>query len=262
MDNYKELIERYNSGGASNEDVQQIELLLEEGVIQLEQLHDLKVIKDQLSATEQPQPASSLDTKFYTMLAEEKRKARNSFSVRFASWWNSVWQYQLQWAYSLVLIMISGLAVYFWQNKTGSGDKIEQLTSEMQEMKEMLMLTMLEKNSTTERLRAVSFTTEMDTVSDKVANALLEILRNDENNNVRLAAIDALALYVNDPEVRQGLIESIQYQKSPLVQLAMAELMVALNETKSVKEFKPIIEAEETPREVKLELERAMQTLI
>jgi len=62
--------------------------------------------------------------------------------------------------------------------------------------------------------------------------------------------------------VRMGLIASIQYQKSPLVQLALAELMVALKEKKSVKAFKDIIESDETPSEIKVALENAMQVLI
>jgi len=260
MDNYKELIDRYNSNAADANDIAQIEALLEEGVINLTQLQDISVMQQHLESMSSAEPSYTMDAKFHTMLAKEKSKASNAFFGRLSEWWASAWQFQMQWAYSVALILLGGATVYLWQG--ASDDQIDQLTSEMAEMKEIMMLTMLEQNSTTERLKAVSLTNDMVEVSDKVATALIETLRHDDNNSVRLAAVEALALYTDDAKVRMGLIASIQYQKSPLVQLALAELMVALKEKKSVTAFKDIIESDETPSEIKVALENAMQVLI
>lgn len=260
MDNYKELIEQYNANMASTEDMKQLEELLEEGIINLSQLEDVSTIENHLKNLSTAEPDQGMDAKFYTMLANEKRISASSFSERFSEWWDSIWQVELQWAYSLALVLVGGIGVYVWQGS--SNDKIDQLTSEMGEMKELMMLTMLEQNSVTDRLKAVSLSNDMDGTSTKVATALIDVLRHDENNNVRLAAIDALGPYTNDAGVRKDLIESIQFQKSPLLQLALAELMVAINEKKSIKEFNIIIDSEETPDDVKVELERAMQVLI
>lgn len=260
MDNYKELIDRYNAKTADGKDIAEIEALLEEGVISLTFLQDISVMQQHLESVPSVEPSYTMDAKFHTMLAKEKNKVSNAFSKRLSEWWASAWQFEMQWAYSLVLILLGGTGVYVWQG--ASHDKIDQLTSEMGEMKEIMMLSMLEQNSTTERLKAVSLTNDMVEVSDKVATALIETLRHDDNNSVRLAAVEALALYTDDAEVRKGLIASIQYQKSPLVQLALAELMVALKEKKSVTAFKDIIESDETPSEIKVALENAMQVLI
>ena len=77
-----------------------------------------------------------------------------------------------------------------------------------------------------------------------------------------MASIEALARYTDNPKVRQALIESISYQNSPLVQLGLAELMVAMQEKKAVEEFDKIIERQETPEEIKQELTERMNTLI
>jgi len=122
-------------------------------------------------------------------------------------------------------------------------------------------LTMLEKESATERLKAVSLTSEMSNVSSKVTNALLQTLNNDENINVRLEALEAIKPFVRDSRIRAELVRSIAKQESPLVQVALAELMVALQEKSSVKELQKILQRERTPQEVKKRIEESIKTM-
>ena len=124
------------------------------------------------------------------------------------------------------------------------------------------MLSLLEKESATDRLRAVSLTSEMDNVSRKVTEALIQTLNQDGNVNVRLAALDALRPYVRDSGVREELIKSIASQNSPLVQVALADLMVELQEKKSVKELEKLLNDKGTPKEVKDRIQESIQTLI
>ena len=79
------------------------------------------------------------------------------------------------------------------------------LGQEVSDLKELMMLSLLEKESATERLKAVSLTQEMDQASQKVTSALLQTLNNDDNVNVRLAALDALKPYSSDGNVRAGI---------------------------------------------------------
>ena len=95
-----------------------------------------------------------------------------------------------------------------------------------------------------------------------VTDALLLTLNNDENTNVRLAALASLAEYAEDPAIREGLVSSITQQKSPLVMVAMAELMVELQESKAKKEFEPILNAENTPDDVKSALRQNLDKIM
>jgi HEAT repeat protein len=126
----------------------------------------------------------------------------------------------------------------------------------------MLMLSMLEKESATDRLKAVSLTSDLDKVSKKVTDALIQTLNNDPNVNVRLATLEALGEYAKSPDVRVQLVKSIPAQDSPLVQMALAELMVALHEKSSVNELKKIMEGESTPKEVKQKIKESIDVLI
>ena len=124
------------------------------------------------------------------------------------------------------------------------------------------MLSMLEKESATQRLKAVSLTSDMDQVSEKVTNALFATLNNDENVNVRLAALEALTSFSKESTVRAKLIGSIATQDSPLVQMALAELMVSIQEKKSVDALKQLLQNEKTPKEVKTKISESIKVLI
>ncbi|HEX3118770.1 MAG TPA: HEAT repeat domain-containing protein, partial [Candidatus Acidoferrum sp.] len=56
-----------------------------------------------------------------------------------------------------------------------------------------------------------------------VQTALLRTLRDDGSVDVRLAALDALSRHAGQPQVRKGVLEALQQQQSPLVQVALID---------------------------------------
>ena len=150
---------------------------------------------------------------------------------------------------------------YLFQ-KPSQSESVAELNKQVSELKEMMMLSLLEKESPTERLKAVSLTNDMDQASQKVTTALLQALNVDENVNVRLAALEALKPYVQDSKVREGLIRSIATQESPLVQMSLAELMAAIHEKKSVSELKKLLRGDNVPKEVKKKINESIDVLI
>jgi len=101
----------------------------------------------------------------------------------------------------------------------------------------------------------------MDQVSSKVTNALIQTLNNDPNVNVRLSALEALKPYVRNDQVREQLVQSIGRQDSPLVQVALAELMAALQEKSSVKALEQILKSDSTPGDVKKRIEESIKVM-
>ena len=256
------LIDRYNTNQATESELAMIEKLLESGQIQPESLNDLQITMGKFEQLKQPELSDKADARFYDMLANEMRKQTGTSSWNLADLWTRISQPKIQWAYTFVMLLIGSFIGYYVLHGLVKGDQIDQLTQEMSDMKETMMLSMLEKESSTERLKAVSLYAELDNVSDTVAMALIKSLRNDANVNVRLASVDALARYTDIPLIRQELIASIEFQDSPLVQLALAELMVAMQEKNAVPEFDKILERQETPEEIKKEISDRMNTLI
>lgn len=253
----EELIAKYNEGQADPSEIRLIEQLIEDGSIDLSQLRELSLIEQQVMKLEAPAPSTDLDDNFHQMLRTVKAKNKGFSWNNFFSWP----ELAPKLAFASVTLVLGFLAGYLLFPSPSSNKEVAQLTSEVQEMKEMMMFSMLQQESATERLKAVSLTSEMTSVSDKVTNALLQTLNNDENINVRLEALEALKPFVRDSRIRKELVRSIGKQESPLVLVALAELMVELQEKSSVKELQKILKNERTPREVKQRIEEGIKTM-
>ena len=125
-----------------------------------------------------------------------------------------------------------------------------------------MMLALLDNPSASERMRAVSYTDEIKHVDNHVVEALLQTLNNDPNVNVRLTTLDALTKLANHPEVRQGLIQSITQQDSPLMQSAIADVMLKLQEKQSVKQFKELLKQKNLDNGVRTKISHTINSLI
>jgi HEAT repeats len=254
----EELVLKYNEGLADPAEIRLLEKLIEDGAVDLTRLRALDKLDEQIVKAEGPLPSLTLDDQFYTMLAQEKRKLNKpafSFSIPgFESLFPRL-------AFGFVVILAAFGGGYLL-NKPANNSEVKELSQQVGDLKEMVMLSLLEKESASERLRAVSLSNEMDQASKKVTTALLKTLNQDNNVNVRLAALDALKSYIGDNQVRTELIRSIGKQDSPMVQVALAELMAAIQEKKSLKEFEKLLKGDKVPQDVKKRIKENIQVLI
>lgn len=248
------LIRKYREGIASDEDIQMIENYLEMGTMSLDEFDDIRVLEKNIDRLNTPEPSLDLDSRFHQMLIRE----RNSTSSRD---WFSFEFLMPRLAFAAVTFLAGLVLGYFIFQRPQETD-VDALTMEVRNLRETMMLSMLENESATERLKAVSLTSGLNTSGKIVTDALLRTLNRDENVNVRLAALEAIKPYCTDSAIRQELIHSISQQQSPLVQIALAELMAGLNEKSSLPEFEKIIGDEDTPTEVKQRIRQNLQALI
>lgn len=169
-------------------------------------------------------------------------------------------------AFSVFLVAAGISAGYFLGRpgnlKTAYNWQIDSLSSQVSELKQIMMLSLLKDQSASMRLQAVSYTDELSAVDRKVTEALLMTLNEDPNVNVRLATLEALAKLAGEPSVREGLVRSISNQDSPLVQSAIADVMVKLNEKSSVAELKKLLDRKDLNNAVKMNIEKSIQKLI
>jgi hypothetical protein len=254
----KELVLKYNEGLADPAEIKVLEQLIEQGDVALTELRELQRFDDRILRADTPVPSLELDDRFYAMLADEKRRQqRRWFMLRLPA--GRIFFPRLAVAAAVVGVAFTG---GYWFNRPANSSEVRELSAQVGDLKEMVMLTLLEKESASDRLKAVSLTNEMDQASRKVTTALLQTLNHDDNVNVRLAALDALRPYTRDNHVRTELIRSIAHQDSPLVQVALAELMGELLEKKSVLEFQKLLKGNKIPQEVKRKINENIQVLI
>jgi hypothetical protein len=172
-------------------------------------------------------------------------------------------------AYSLLLI-VAGLGLGHWlggpggTGAAGGADKQElaALTTQVSEMREMMMKSLLQNPSASERIKGISYTSEITNVDKSVIEALLTTLNDDPNVNVRLMTLEALTHYASNPAVRAGLVESIGQQESPLVQAAMADVMLNLQEKNAIKPLRKLLQQKNLNALVRDKVEAAIARLI
>lgn len=166
-----------------------------------------------------------------------------------------------------ILVIAGFTAGYMIRRPAATIDKsyrarMDSLSVEMRNMREMMMLSLLENPSASERIRAVSYTNEISNVNDKVIEALLTTLNSDPNVNVRLITLNALMHYTDNATVREGLVKSIVNQESPLIQAAMADAMLNMQEKRAVPPLKKLLEQKQINNQVKVKIEQTISRLI
>jgi len=74
-------------------------------------------------------------------------------------------------------------------------------------------------------------------------------------------ALEALTQYASDASVRERLVKSLAVQDSPMVQVALADVMVQLQEKRSVKELRILLKKEGLNDLVKNKIEQTIKDL-
>lgn len=234
-----------------------------------EELQALQKVWGTMSSISTPDPSENVRPAFYAMLASYKEEIQPKPSP-----WAGVWQWlqdvftpqhALRLAYSLALVGV-GVGFGFWLNKqqaapTADNQQLATLTKQVADMRQVMLLSLIDNPSATERLRAVSYTKELNNANPRVVEALLSTLNHDENVNVRLATLEALTQLAHEPAVRQGLVQSLAHQESPLVQSALADVMVQLQEKGSVKPLRHLLKDPELNEAVRGKIKESIQSL-
>lgn len=230
-----------------------------------QELKDEMQIWNMLEAMPAPEASADMPVRFHAMLEEYKgsvAKKKQPFASFFGKL-QQLWQVQprMQLAYSVILVVVGAGLGLFFSSQGSSKKEIASLSSQVHEMKEMMMLSLLENPSASERIRGVSYTSEIKGVNKEVIDALLSTLNNDPNVNVRLVTLEALSQYTNNAAVHEGLVQSIVLQESPLVQSAMADVMLKLQEKKAVQPLKKLLQQKDLNKAVRNKIEQTITSI-
>jgi hypothetical protein len=130
-------------------------------------------------------------------------------------------------AYGVALLAIGLLAGLRVGSPKGSpSQELADMRSQLANMKQLVVLSMLQQQSASARLEGVTWSTRDQQLDPKVLSALLHTLRYDQSVDVRLAALDALSRHSAQPQVRTTVVNALQDQQSPLMQVALIDQLV------------------------------------
>lgn len=203
-----------------------------------------------LALLPEEQPSPALEARFKAMLEsyQEGRWEKSSLAAEKTKapvpmlWglgnWKQVPAAGIVWA---VLFLACGYLIGKHADRgpnTEVQKQLADLQGELAATRQTVALSMLQQQSASQRLEGVSWTTRLPEPDPKVMGALMHTVRFDNNVDVRLAALDALSRYADRPEVRRDLVDVLQTTQSPMVQVALIDLLVDLHDKSAVPQFR------------------------
>ncbi len=226
-----------------------------------EELEELTSTWSRLGVLPEKQPGPNLRKNFYTMLESySEGMSRAGLMQRFfdgiGKWFARPRKPAYQSAFILLFLVIGFAGGFILSNGSGRPEEKvlrerTRLIGEVRQVKQQLALSMLDQSSPSRRIKGIAWTAGLEDPGRETLDALLYRLNHDSSVNVRLSAVEALYLFADDPAVKQGLIDALPNQKSPLVQMALIDLVVELREKKAANALKRLIEDEKLNPTVK-----------
>jgi len=233
-----------------------------------EELESLSEVWTKLGVLPEEQPSNALRSRFYSMLEAykqglEEEKPASRLSQFFHNWLAHWWPRRpaFQFSFALALLVIGLFIGYFLNFASGSAQEVSDLRQEVHSMRQTVAVSLLEQQSPHQRLRGVSWSSQVERPDTKILETLLLTLNDDPNVNVRLAVLDALYLFHDYPMVRQGLIQSLSRQTSPLVQISLIDLITEMRERRAIEALKQLIQDEKINPDVRQRAEISIEQL-
>src|SRR6478736_1603439 len=225
-------------------------------------------------------PSPRLREQFYAMLETHQRDAdsvspfalaRSRLDRFFAALLPSTPALQFAGALTALAVGIFAGARYFHppaalpaqvvDNSAKHEQEIAALKKQMKEMGSLVSASLLLQQSTSERMQTVLATMDLKSPDRKVLSDLVGALAFDPSVNVRLSAVEALAQHADDRLVRAGLLSTLPRETSPLVQVAMIELLTSVREPDAVPILDRISRDETADKDVRESARRALAVL-
>lgn len=132
-------------------------------------------------------------------------------------------------------VMVSGRKV------AGTAERLSGMQKEIKDMKEVLLYSLIDDESASQRIKAVGYAEAMPDPDQKVIDVLVGTLNHDKNVNVRLAALYSLGSFADRRVVRDSLVAALPKQTEPLIQVMLINLLAARQDSRAIGPIKEIL---------------------
>jgi hypothetical protein len=149
--------------------------------------------------------------------------------------------YGLQAAAALILVAGGFVAGRQTSPAPVTDPAIAELREELRATRQMVSLSLLQQQSASERLRGITYTSQIERPGGELVSALLDTLMHDPDVNVRLKSIDALKRFADRENVRHAAADTLTEPAAmPLVQIALIDFLVEANDRRSAVSLRQI----------------------
>jgi hypothetical protein len=217
------------------------------------ELGELKDLWAELGNIPQAAPTPDIRTRFNEMLDAYRQPPQSSASA----WRRRMLQLSLAAA-----ALFMGIAIgYHIRPGVMPNTELAELRSELYQTRQMVALSLMQQQAATDRLKGISWSYQLQQPSAELMRALLDTLMHDPNVNVRLATVDALRQFGNQPVVRRGLVEAMARPQSAMVEISLIDLAVDLREKESIAALRQLTEDQTVDQAVRDRAQKGLMEL-
>jgi hypothetical protein len=146
-------------------------------------------------------------------------------------WWMA---HGLQAAAAVILVALGFLAGRQTMPAPTPDSALSELREELRATRQMVSLSLLQQQSASERLRGISYTSQIDRPGGELVGALIDTLLHDPDVNVRMKTIEALKRFADRDNVRRAAADALAVPaSSPYLQIALIDFLVEANDRTS-----------------------------
>lgn len=240
-DKIKLLIEKYYAGDTSLEEEEQLRNALKS----MDQIPDELQADAELFMMMGALSTESSEKEINLPLEEPKIVAMPQPSQEFSLSWT------MRIAAGFSLLVVGIFAGWLIGNQGGENNNVAALRDDINEMKQLVALSQLRKESASERIMATYEFRKLDSASDEILDALIYTFNNDDNTNVKNAAADALFKFGNHDKVRKAFINGLNTQPDPVLQIKLIDMLVGLDEKRALPKLQEMMQEETQMKVVK-----------
>jgi hypothetical protein len=187
----------------------------------------------ELENISQPEPPPRMRRKFY---AELDRIGRSTLTDRWRNWLGLIGKRGLATAFGCICVgVLAGIVLS--DGGTIDRSEIDTLQQQVAQLNRNLILDRLENVSASKRLLGVIDAAGIAEHDTEIARALLGRAVDDRVYSVRAAAIDAIGPQVNSPAMGEELMGLLEKSESPLVQLALVDLVLRYGNAQQLEQL-------------------------
>lgn len=250
----EELLERYYEGETTLEEEKQLRQFFQKEAIPAHLQRHAAQFRYFAEARNQ-HPSAAFTSQLATKLSAPERGKVISLTG---------WMMRIAASVVLLLVGFAGGSFYNqWQTDRTETPAIASAddASSAQEIKKVLAFEQLPKTSASERIQAVNQSYELAQVDQAITQLLINTLNFDDNVNVRLAACQALLRFEEEPGVREALIQSLNIQTDPNIQITLIDMLVSIKEKRAAEKIQQLARNQQVLDVVRLKAEEGLVRL-
>ncbi len=226
------------------------------------EVEEMNHIWAEMGKVPEEKPGVELEQKFNVMLKAEDAKVnpdkhKESVYQKITGLFSRIWPQRPLIQFSMVAAIFA-IGIFIGSSTRMSQEahfeEVARIEDKVQKLNQLVMLTLLQQDSPSDRLKGLNLAYSIDAPNEKVIDALINTLNEDPSVNLRLAAVDVLNEFSGHKSIKSKLLSSLLKQSSPIIQVGLIELVVAMGDKNAASVFNEMLKSRTLDKTVKKRL--------